>query len=215
MTAVLLGRFDQAGRREKQEIIEALGGIWGGLGDELGEPLPEDLDAGEEPALRSRLGAFLLAAIRTEEQPVAEEAIHVAGGLRVPGAIPVIEARVLSEEFDRVSFMVIGAVESFGGDEACRSLMRISHKESVAKSELLLAFRRLRNPLCVPRLIELLDDREETRHNDKRVCDWAVSALAAIYPDGPGEVYDRDLSKRDQIVARWKAYLAARGRQKK
>ena len=93
------------------------------------------------------------------------------------------------------------------GRAACQALIRMSYKERVNKSTLLRVFQRMKNPLCVPRLREYLEDREDTRTNNNRVCDWAVLALHEIYPDGPGTWYSREGKGRDEVVEEWKEYL--------
>ena len=215
ITPALIEVYTQAENSTKRTLLETIGYIWG----ETPPGVPSmsryatTMDETAAAVLRPKVDAFVLKAIREEKDDVRWSAGRAAVRLKLDEAIPLIEDACAGD----LSHGGLRVLQEFANDAAVSALVRLSYvaehepEPQRALMQVLERLARLESPLAAPRLLALLDRKEETRQGDVLIRDFAARALGRIYPDGPKWQRKMGRAERDRVIADWKEFLAERG----
>jgi hypothetical protein len=207
VTGELIALWPQLDAELRRGLIEALATIWC---DEYGmrpanSSLPSRASEAELAKWARELKALVVRVVGEGATPYRDEAVKLAGLLKIAEAVPAIDRTTSAKDLD---FSASEALGRIGTDEAVQVLLKLSRADDPSgRGRVLEALKEAPARRAVPRLRELLDDRGEVIYNDYRVCDRAADALAAILPDGPGFDIHAKVAERDAKIAKWREYL--------
>lgn len=211
-TPALLAAYPRAKTELRGEIIEALGNIWKVRPVPSGHRprSPTGLSAEQELHYREQVAKLALSALQRGNRGLTAKAMKALAALQLDEAIPVLE-RLANHGVDGAT----GALIQYRHKKASRALarlLRVQRQDPTRCSDIISALIRTRFKEAAPTMIALLDDKRETHHNSRRVCDWAMAALAKFDPDGPGfwQPGDRNQQALDLQRDIWKLYLKSK-----
>lgn len=202
----LIRKWRSGKKKAKLAAMRALGDIWDADHTSYYPRLPTRASDADMNDWGQQIEGLTMETLRDRDHELKREAVCLAGVFRVTKAVPIIAEASVGRR--RSYAGTARALARIGTEEAVSLLIGLTAVESPDdKLWVIRALKEVRPRRAVPRLRELLSDEAKINGSDRRVCDHAADALAAIVEDGPGFDLRAKLPARDAKIREWKAYL--------